>query len=111
MGLKTSFLTRATIPPIFDNLSVNILLRKETMSLQSDIRNVLEGMGKDLPDDASQSLFDTGVLDSLSILELVNALEDRFKIFFEEEDLTLENFATLTTIEHLISLRLGEQDS
>lgn len=75
------------------------------MELRSSIVEVFVGMGKTLPDNPATSLLDAGTLDSISILELVNALEDRFDIEFEEDDLTLENFATLETIERIVATR------
>ena len=81
------------------------------MSLRNDILQVFADLGKEITDDHAESIVKSGILDSLSILELVNALESRFDIFFEEDDLTLENFDRLTQIEHIIEIRVGEQDA
>lgn len=79
------------------------------MHLHNDILEVFAGLGKDLTGRDTEAIVESGILDSLSILELVNALESRFGIFFEEDDLTLENFGKLTTIERLLQARIGEQ--
>lgn len=76
------------------------------MELRAPVLEVLVAMGKPAPSDPASSLVEAGILDSLTILELVNALEDRFDITFEEEDLTLENFQTLETIERVVRARL-----
>ena len=76
--------------------------------LKSTIIDVFTGLGKGAVDDEMESIVAAGILDSLSILELVNALEDRFDIAFEEEDLTLENFDKLATIEKIVAARLED---
>ncbi len=75
------------------------------MELRSTIIEVFSALGKHLPDDSSASLVAAGVIDSLSILELVTALEERFDLVFEEDDLTLENFERLETIERVVAAR------
>ena len=76
--------------------------------LKNTIIEVFTGLGKAGVDDSMESIVAAGLLDSLSILELVNALEDRFDIAFEEEDLTLENFDKLATIEQIVAARLAD---
>jgi len=48
------------------------------------------------------SLINSGILDSLTIIQLVNEIEDYFGIMINEEDLTIENFTTIVQIEKLI---------
>lgn len=43
-------------------------------------------------------------LDSMAVLELVLALEERFGVTVEGEDVTAEAFATLTSLAELVSL-------
>jgi len=49
-----------------------------------------------LADDTS--LLESGILDSLSLLQLVVFLEERFGITVGDQDLLPENFASVTTI-------------
>jgi acyl carrier protein len=44
------------------------------------------------------SLLDSGILDSLSLLQLVVFLEERFGIIVGDADLLPENFASVNTI-------------
>lgn len=56
---------------------------------------------KDL--DESQSLLETGILDSLGILKLVAFIEAKFLVKIEDEELIPENFETLSEISRMIS--------
>jgi acyl carrier protein len=51
---------------------------------------------RDLPDDAS--LIDSGVLDSLGLMEVAFFLEQRYRIKVADIDLHADNFETVTTI-------------
>jgi len=56
----------------------------------------------DFPEDGS--LFEAG-LDSMAVMQLVVAVEDRFGIELGPEDLTKANLATPTTLAALIAVR------
>lgn len=56
----------------------------------------------DFPEDGD--LFEAG-LDSMAVMQLVVAVEDRFAIELGPEDLTKANLATPTTLAALIALR------
>lgn len=58
----------------------------------------------DLTDD--MSLVDGGLLDSLSIVRVVQMLMDQFPIEIGVEDITLDNFDTLGTIVRLVQSRV-----
>lgn len=60
-------------------------------------------MEKDIKFDCEDSLVDSGFLDSLSVLELVNALEERFGFVFDDDDLIIENFENIEKIEIIVS--------
>jgi acyl carrier protein len=48
--------------------------------------------------DEKVSLLDTGVIDSLNLMKLVLFMEERFQIKVLDEDLTPENFETLSAM-------------
>ena len=50
-------------------------------------------------------LIDSGVIDSLGIFQLVAFLEERFGIGIGDEEITPENFGTLTAIDQLVAAR------
>lgn len=57
----------------------------------------------DFPEDGD--LFAAG-LDSMAVMQLVVAVEDRFKVELKPEDLTRANLATPTTLARLIGGKL-----
>lgn len=48
------------------------------------------------------SLVDEGIIDSLTILELITGLESKFSIEFDESDYDIENFASIKSIERTV---------
>lgn len=52
-----------------------------------------------------QSLIAGGLIDSLAVLDIVAFLEERFAIRFEPEDLTGENFDSITAMARLVRSR------
>ena len=57
--------------------------------------------------DDSTALLSTGMLDSLSLIDLVDYLERSFGIRFEAEELVAEHFETVSRIETLIRQKMG----
>jgi acyl carrier protein len=55
---------------------------------------------------ANESLLGSGVIDSTGILEMINFLEETYKIKFEDNELIAENFDTVGKIESFISMKL-----
>lgn len=49
-----------------------------------------------------EPLIEGGLIDSMGILKLLAFLEEEYKITFEEEDITAENFATIDAIAALV---------
>lgn len=45
-----------------------------------------------------ESLLETGIIDSLGVLEIVAYLDDQLGVQFEEEDLTQDNFQNVNAI-------------
>ncbi len=65
-----------------------------------------------LPLSNETPLLEDGVLDSLSLLQLVVFLEERFKITVDEADLLPENFASVNTIcAYLRARESGRQET
>ena len=51
---------------------------------------------KSITDD--DALLDEGIIDSLGVLDLVNFIEEEFKISISDEDLVPENFQSIQSI-------------
>jgi D-alanine--poly(phosphoribitol) ligase subunit 2 len=49
-----------------------------------------------------EKIFETGLIDSYGIVEIVSALEEHFKLKIPMEDLTIQNFATVNDIAKLV---------
>ena len=58
--------------------------------------NFLFGNQEELKDDTN--LFETGIIDSTGIIELISYLEETFKISIDDEELVMNNFANLNNI-------------
>ncbi len=59
------------------------------------------------PFGARTALLSSGLLDSLSMLQLTTHLSDAFGIEFEDDDFTMENFATAGRIADLVAAKLA----
>jgi len=55
--------------------------------------------------DDHDDLIDSGVVDSLGIFQLVAFLEETFRITIGDEEITPENFGSVTAIERLVASR------
>lgn len=60
---------------------------------------------KNLDLDKPVSLLDSGVIDSLGILDIVAFLEESFGVQVRDEDLAPENFDTLAALERFVEAR------
>ena len=56
--------------------------------------------------DGEQSLIQSGILDSLTIMKILNFLEETFKIKISDEELIPENFETLNAINALTQRKI-----
>lgn len=54
-----------------------------------------------------ESLLNAGVIDSVTMLDLITHLESRYGIFVDEEDLIPENFDSITAIVTYVERRSG----
>lgn len=59
--------------------------------------------------DRDDNLIDSGVLDSLSTLNLVSYLEEEYEVRIKSEDITLENFGTVEQLAALIEKKKAGQ--
>jgi acyl carrier protein len=57
----------------------------------------------------SHKLLESGIIDSLGILDLVSALEKDFGITISDEELVPENFQTVVDIAAFVASKQGKQ--
>jgi acyl carrier protein len=62
------------------------------------------GQGEIGPD---TSLISSGILDSLSLIRLINFVEDNFNLVVEDEDVVPDNFETINALGALIATKQG----
>ncbi len=58
--------------------------------------------------DATDSLIENGIIDSVGMLNLVEFIENRFSIKIDEDDLMPENFDSLKAIEDYVKSMLNK---
>jgi acyl carrier protein len=73
------------------------------MTEREQIQQILQGISKAaVPENASESLFDAGVLDSFSLVDLVAGLESAFAIKIPDSDLNPRQFDSIERIEQYL---------
>jgi acyl carrier protein len=77
---------------------------KYASKIKSVIQLVINNLELEISDNTL--LVETGILDSLTIISLINSLEDEFNIEIDEEELTLENFKSILSIDAMIERTL-----
>ncbi|MBF0473962.1 MAG: hypothetical protein HQK91_03045 [Nitrospirae bacterium] len=81
------------------------------MNLNEEILNILTVLTNGRKINSDTSIVESGILDSASILELINMLEDKFDFYFDEQELILENFETVNKIEGIIIKKISSKNS
>ena len=80
---------------------------KYSMELQHKIKQVVLSVATESGADPSPSeaLFETGVLDSFGLTDLVGALQKEFGVIVPDSDLRPKNFASIEQIEKYLESR------
>ncbi len=55
------------------------------------------------------SLFSSGIVDSLGVLDLVTFIEDEFGVIVADEDLLAENFETVDRMESFVQAKQAQK--
>ena len=75
--------------------------------LREKVRQIVKQFAKeDREPAADESLFNSGLLDSFSLPDMVGALEDAFAIRIPDSDLNPRQFETITRIEAYLKSRI-----
>jgi len=76
------------------------------MNKQARITEIVERIsGRPLPIGTDESLFESGVLDSFALTDMVGALEREFSIRIPDSDLTPRKFESIARIEAYLETR------
>jgi acyl carrier protein len=76
------------------------------MTKTDKIRAIIKEVSKKEPADDDESLFDSGLLDSFAVTDLVASLEQQFGVKVPDNDLRPRNFDSVNRIESYL-LKLG----
>ncbi len=77
------------------------------MNKQTKIAEIIEAISKKkAPADPDESLFDSGLLDSFALPDMVSALEKAFSIRIPDSDLNPRKFDSISRIESYLESRL-----
>jgi D-alanine--poly(phosphoribitol) ligase subunit 2 len=71
--------------------------------LVGDIRAVLRDHLTIMVDSADVDLLETGLIDSIGLVELILQLEDRFGISLPMDSLEIDDFRSINRIAHLVT--------
>jgi acyl carrier protein len=76
------------------------------MNRQAQIAEIVKTISKkDIPSDPDESLFDSGLLDSFALPDVLSALEQAFSIKIPDSDLNPRKFDSISRIEAYIESR------
>jgi len=80
---------------------------KSTPEIGEKIRHIVKQFASEERDPAAtESLFDSGLLDSFVLPQMVSAIEETFGIRIPDSDLNPRQFETLARIEEYVSSKL-----
>lgn len=69
------------------------------------VESLLLGQAQGLSD--TESLYDSGVLDSTAVMELVAFIEERFKVEIHDSDMTEANLGSIANIDRFVASKLN----
>ncbi len=70
--------------------------------MEAIIRDIIESINPFDEFDAKTDLLGEGILDSLSLMVLIEEIEKKFKLSIPEEKVNMENFYSIDTIVKLL---------
>ena len=68
---------------------------------------LLHGEDIDLKDDLS--FYESGLLDSIGVIDLISFIQDRFDIEFESKDLRADNLDSINNIKKFLDRKLNQK--
>ena len=80
------------------------------MELYNDLVSIIYEVNKNAistkPLGPLDDLFKSGILDSLTIVQLIVSIEKKFQIKISSKDINFESFSTINNIEELVQKKL-----
>lgn len=75
--------------------------------MQEKILNIIEDVTDEKVESIEMNLFDTGILDSFKVIDMVSELEEEFDIEINAQYVVEENFCTISAMEVLVKKIIG----
>lgn len=75
--------------------------------MKQEILELVRSVAEDIPDDTSVDLLEEGLIDSPIMVELIVAIEDKYEIEIDSDDINKENFNCIDSITELIKKYLS----
>ena len=73
------------------------------MNIEDKVLTIIREISDKMPNDyTGLNLFDTGILDSLSVMQIVTELSDVFDIEIDVDDVIASNFESVSSIVELV---------
>jgi acyl carrier protein len=70
------------------------------MNTEDKVRGIIARVsGKNVTIDSGESLFDSGLLDSFALVDVVNAIEKQFNVKIPDSDLSPRKFSSIQRIQ------------
>lgn len=67
-----------------------------------EVLNLLQGIKPNVNFELEEELVESGLLDSLDIVAIIDAVQDHFKIEMDGKDIEPDNFMSVTTIWNMV---------
>lgn len=72
------------------------------MTVRDQVAQYIGGLAhEDIPDH-SMNLFESGILTSLDVLDIICFIEDTFKVDISDDDVDMQSFGSINGIVHLV---------
>lgn len=84
------------------------------MNVQSTIRQyivteIMHELDQNVLDNEA-TLIEGGIVDSMSLIELIHFIEKTFRITITEEELDIDNFKTVNALTHFINIKINQDE-
>lgn len=77
--------------------------------MEQKIRSILAVINEEILNYDGKNLLEEEVIDSFDVMQIVEELEEAFKVEFDSEDIISENFASVDSIIQMVKKTIGEK--
>ena len=77
--------------------------------MTEQFKQILDGINPEILENPDTDLVEDGILDSLTIMEIIEELENAYEVDFDPDDVSPENFASAEAIWNVLQKYLREK--